>query len=456
DFGTRLRSPRAQRFGTTWFDLIEHVLKKGVRVRLVLSDFDPVLATELHEACWRSKRQAAALAELVGREGAARFEVIAALHPARPGAVPWFAFLPPVLRKRSKRLEALNDDRKERQAIGLGSDGLPELHTVSHHQKLAVIDRRRLYVGGLDVNERRFDTPRHDRLSQQTWSDVQVMVEGHAAREAARHLDTFLDDIVARRRPEPCVHIAKTLSVPRRFSPLRLAPRTVERGIEQDHIHAFKNAHRLIHIETQFLRSRKIADALAQAGRSNPDLNLILILPALPEDVAFDQNRGLDARYGMALQADAIERVSNAFGARAIIASPVQPVTAGPDDPVSLSGSPVIHVHNKVVIVDDNWAMVGSANLNGRSMRWDTEVALRIAKKQDVDALRRRLYAHWWFDALPDVGFAYESAADWWREEIARNHVRRPEARAGFLVPHDPDKLARLHQPLPGVTEDIV
>jgi len=45
---------------------------------------------------------------------------------------------------------------------------------------------------------------------------------------------------------------------------------------------------------------------------------------------------------------------------------------------------------------------------------------------------------------------------DWWRREVARNGVRLPQKRTGFLVPHDPSNMKDLQQPLPGATEDIV
>ena len=56
DLSTRLRSKEARAFGTTWFDLIVHVLKRGVALNFVLADFDPILAPELHCASWRSRR----------------------------------------------------------------------------------------------------------------------------------------------------------------------------------------------------------------------------------------------------------------------------------------------------------------------------------------------------------------------------------------------------------------
>ncbi|MBM7069923.1 phospholipase D family protein [Actibacterium sp. 188UL27-1] len=456
DFTTRLRSPEAREVGETWFDLVAHVVRRGVRFRLVVSDFDPVMATELHELCWRCKRQAAALAEMVGQEHADQIEVIASLHPARAGLLPRLALMPFVLKKLRDRLRSLNTVRQTRQAIGLRSDEMPELRTVSHHQKVAVIDRTTLYIGGLDLNERRYDTTDHDQPAHATWSDVQVLTTGPEAQEAAIHLDGFLDQIARQTVPRKGTHLRRTLSAPRRFGLWALSPDTLLNEIEAEHIAAFRSAKNLIHIETQFLRSTKLAKALAQAAQDMPDISLILILPALPEDVAFEGNRGLDARYGMALQAKCLDMVQTAFGDRACIASPVQPRLAAREGPGVLAGSPVIHVHNKVLMVDDSMALVGSANMNGRSMMWDTEVALHITDPHRLATLRRALVGHWWHGDVLDEALEIRTAAAWWRREVARNGVKRPEARHGFLVPHDPDKLKDYRQPLPGVTEDIV
>lgn len=449
DFATRLLSPEALETGATWADLIVDALQRGVRVRLVVSDFDPVMAAPLHAAAQKTLKQTQKIMARLGPEQADLLSVTAALHPARAGLVPRLAFSPFVLRKLRKLPKRLRPTAASRQ-------GLPQLHPVSQHQKIAVIDREVLYVGGLDLNQRRFDTLEHDQPAHASWADVQLILRGPEAQEAASHLETFLDDIAQRKQPPAGKHIRRTLSVPRRAGFWALSPRTVLKEIEDDHLEAFKQARRLIYLETQYLRSSVIARGLANAARKNPDLSLILILPALPEEVAFDESRELDARYGMALQAEALKEISAAFGARACIASPVQRRMAPREALSVLAGSPLIYLHSKVLLTDQDFAMVGSANLNGRSMRWDTEAALRITQKDRIKKLWTALARHWWQEELPPEALDPAVATSWWQTQIRRNKVRRPEARRGFLVPHEPEKMSELQQPLPGATEDIV
>ncbi len=452
DFSTQLISTNAKAVGETWADLVADAVRRGVTVRIVVSDFDPILAAELHEIAMRTASQADELSESLGDDLAGKLRVHVAMHPAKVGAVPQLAFFPAVWRKLQKL------SRKRREAA-VGSDDSPKppsLYPVSHHQKLAVIDRNVLYIGGLDLNTRRYDTPNHDLPSHLTWADVQVVVRGPEAEEAAAHLDSFLLEIENADCQTEFPHISRTLSAPRRFGFWAVSPKTLIKEIEEDHLAAFERAQKLIYIESQFLRSTVIADGLVRAAERNPDLTLITVLPALPEDVAFDGNRGLDARYGMSLQADALKKITAAFGERSCIASPVKQVFAARDAPSVLQGSPVIHLHSKVLITDQSFALVGSANLNGRSMRWDTEAALRITDPGRISTLWETLARHWWRDHLTETMLDPKLALQAWKEEITRNRVRRPEARLGYLVPHEADKMEELHQPVPGATENIV
>lgn len=456
DMRTPLVSEAGRAVGETWFDLLLHVARRGVRIDLTLSDFDPVYADALHRQTWSTVKQGAALAE-VADAAPGQVRVRAALHPSTPGLLPWLTFLPVTLRKASARRARLSAEAL-REAPGLHSE-LPRLHPVSHHQKLAVIDDDTLYIGGLDLNARRYDTPDHDRPAEQTWSDVQVMVRNDpAVAEAKAHLRSFDAVVRGQAAPPATTHVRRTLSANRRIKLPFLSPRTVLSEIEALHLDAIGAARHLIYLETQFMRSHRIADALAEAAQARSDLTLILVLPALPEPAAFEQSQelALETRYGMGLEREALQIIRAGFGARATVAAPVQPIMAPRDSTATLAGSPIVYVHNKVLVRDDDYAFVGSANMNGRSLRWDTEAGLVITQADRLATLRDALFAHWWRTPLH---------ADWvdparmqpiWQAEIRRNDVRRPEARHGFLVSHDPSLHAAEGQNLPLVTGDMV
>ncbi|MDD9718765.1 phospholipase D family protein [Dinoroseobacter sp. PD6] len=433
DMTTALRSDEGRAVGADWFDLLAHKLGQGVRIRLVVSDFDPVMAAPLHKIALATARQGAGLAEVTGAGD--RLEVVRALHPARAGLM-WRSVLGPLAKREKGKV--------------------PVFATVTHHQKIAVIDREWLYIGGLDQNERRFDTLEHDRRARRTWTDVQLLLRGPEAAEAAAHLDGFLAACAGQGALAKGRYLRRTISAPRRLQAPYLAPWTRLREIEAAHLEAIRDAEQLIYIETQFLRSSRIAAALAHAGMSRPGLRLILVLPALPDDVAFEDNRGADARFGLWLSHKSLKRVTEAFGPRAAVLSPVKPERAAEDDLKVHAGAPMVYVHSKVLICDDRRALVCSANLNGRSLRWDTEVALDLRAPERVGALWRALAMHWWGGAVPDSALALGTAQAWWAAQAEENARSAPEARRGFMVPHDIAQVPELYMPMPGVPEDIV
>ena len=171
DLKTRLRSPETLAIGRTWFELVIHTLRRGVSLHLVLSDFDPVARPRLHRATSRTVRMFWAAAEMAGPQ--ARLRLIPSMHSVVAGVWPRVLFWPLVQSRLSRlagwlrrqvsahRLAALREmpgvsamlaakDAMPRHRLF----ALPPLYPATHHQKLAVIDGTRLYIGGLDLDER--------------------------------------------------------------------------------------------------------------------------------------------------------------------------------------------------------------------------------------------------------------------------------------------------------------
>ncbi len=469
DFSTRLHSERAREIGQDWFDLIEHALRRGVRLDLTITDFDPVARPELHRMTWRTVKMAHAVADMADAHD--RLHVRAAMHPAQVGALPRLAFWPKTykrLRSHANDLNAL--DAAVRATCMILEPGLarhirmhdnraqariwpmPHLHPATHHQKVAVFDRELLYIGGLDLDDRRFDTPEHDGPSQETWHDTQVMMRGPVAAQAHAHLGRFLDETAGRIAPAPAPGLLRTLSTRRPFAMPFIAPRTLVSELSQAHLDAVASARRLIYLETQFFRDRALARALARAAEAHPRLELVLIVPGAPEDVAFDGATGDDARYGEYLQAKCVKRLRKAFGPRIFVGSPAQPRRGGTGRG-ALYGAPLIYLHAKVSVFDDDLAIISSANLNGRSFRWDTELGVDIRTPAHVREIRETCFAHW----LPDAAAPLPDAPVRALSDLARaNSERLPETRRGFLLPYASRPARRFGRNLPGIPEDIV
>ena len=109
--------------------------------------------------------------------------------------------------------------------------------------------------------------------------------------------------------------LVRTLSRNRRGW-LSFAPGTRCAEIEDEHLRMIGAARRLIYIESQFLRSQPVAEALAQAARAVPGLGLIMVLPAAPEQIAFEGKSGIPERFGEHLHHECVKCVREGFGER--------------------------------------------------------------------------------------------------------------------------------------------
>lgn len=470
DPATKLRSDEGRAVGETWFDLICHTLTRGVKIDLTISDFDPVFGHDLHQRTWTTMRQLACVREICTTSN---LTVRAAMHPAGVGAFKRGLFWPIFYRRLKRHMADLDAMPEALRRFTLSvSPGLarildkhgpwrisPAQYPATHHQKLVVADRKTLFIGGLDLNERRYDDPHHRRPGAQTWHDVSVLTTGPHVKDARDHLIRFRksDAQPLPMQKHPKITFLRTLSENGHRGAFNLSPHTRLAEIEAAHLDLFARAERLIYLETQYFRSPRIARHLARAARRNPKLSLILILPAAPDDVAFEHSGSMDARFGEYLQARAIRKVLKAFGPRAFIGMSVRPVPRQAEDRSAACGAELVYIHSKIAIADDRMGIVSSANLNGRSMRWDTEAGLQIDDKDLVSNLRDRLFRHWLPDDTEDPRlFDPATAASAWAELAKNNRASPPRQRKGFIVPYDIRAAENFGRDVPFVPPEMV
>ncbi len=470
---THLRSPEALAIGQTWQDLVEHTLRRGVAFRIVLTDFDPVVRPSLHRSTHLAAEGLRQAAERSGRPEL--LTLVVSMHAGRVGIAPRLLLWPKIIgevKAELARLNALPKDRAEADLAlmpgfvphitGTHPDlrarllPIPPLVPATHHQKVAVFDDEALFVGGLDLNDRRYDTQEHNQPGDETWADVQLLLRGPAAAEARRHLEELDDVIGAKMRPTPAPNLLRTLSSRHRWPAFRMAPKVLLSQVERAHLRHIGQARSLIYLESQYLRSTAMAKALAARAREMPDLQLLLVLPAAPEEVAFEDATKSDSRYGEYMQAKCVDRVIRAFGKRVFIMAPGQPRPTNQSGRATVAGSPLVYLHSKVSVFDQQTAIVSSANLNGRSLRWDTEVGVELTEPATVQDLYTRCLRHW----LPDdAGPQYFDEANLvanWRALAKENAASRPDERQGFVLPYPSAVARRFGRNLPGVPEEMV
>ncbi|HKP22290.1 MAG TPA: VTT domain-containing protein [Dongiaceae bacterium] len=260
-------------------------------------------------------------------------------------------------------------------AIPLGS---------SHHQKIVVIDEALVFSGGLDLTIRRWDTCAHDPSCKHRvdpagkpyngFHDVQMMVDGDAAKAMtelararwARAAVEELPEVPGLATPWPeCAephfrHVDVAIS--------RTEPPYAEHAAVQEVETLFHDmiasARRTLYVESQYLTCSRFARALAKAMRRNPELEAVIVSP-------FKYRGKLERTVMTAGRARVMRILRKARVAdRVLMAAPRIRHDGKPADP---------HVHSKVMIVDDRYLRVGSANLCHRSMGTDTECDLAVS-----------------------------------------------------------------------------
>jgi len=262
----------------------------------------------------------------------------------------------------------------------------------SQHQKLVIVDDALAFCGGLDLTIRRWDTADHEvrdkrRLDPggrpyKPFHDVQMMVDGKAAETLA---------LLARQRwchaigegepalcptgdPWPAEIVPDFTNV--EIGIARTQPRFTDeapaREVEQLFHESIDAAERSIYIENQFTTSVPIARRLARCLRANPQLEVVIVAPHAHESVLESRTmRNGRIRFWRIVKA--------AGGPRVRLVSPE----------VTRDGkSADVMVHSKVMVIDDAFLRIGSANLNNRSMGADTECDLAIEAADDRQRMR--------------------------------------------------------------------
>jgi phosphatidylserine/phosphatidylglycerophosphate/cardiolipin synthase-like enzyme len=255
------------------------------------------------------------------------------------------------------------------------------------------------------------------------------------------------------------VQLARTLSK-RSAAPWALGPRPAIRELKAAHRNLILSARKTLYIEAQFFRSNMAADWVEQALRASPELEVIILIANVPEEIAFEgQTDNLAHRHGEHLQARALGRLIRKAGP-----SRVGLFTLAKQEEVEPSeekfaetrgtafGSGVIHIHSKLVIADDSACLLSSANINGRSFEWDTELGFIWRESGDAIAeFRRRLWWQLFGGSLPEP-----ANLAGWRDVALRNSKAEPTQRQGFVVPYQLGRARRFGRPYWFIPDDLV
>jgi phosphatidylserine/phosphatidylglycerophosphate/cardiolipin synthase-like enzyme/uncharacterized membrane protein YdjX (TVP38/TMEM64 family) len=276
----------------------------------------------------------------------------------------------------------------------------------SHHQKIVVIDDRVAFAGGLDLTGRRWDSCAHKAReprrivrgqSYPPFHDAMMAVSGPAAKalgELARERwrnatgqmpmvpnissraprwripirrppvpspDRWPDSLAVALR-ETDVAIARTLPA--------AADRPDVREVERLYLDLIRAARCRIYIENQYFTAHTLGEALAERLQEPDGPEIVVVLRLLSHGwlEALSMERLRSALIGRLREADRYGRFQVYY-----------PFVAG------LPDGECLDVHAKLMVVDDRFLRIGSANFANRSMGFDTECDLTLDAGSDPD-----------------------------------------------------------------------
>jgi phospholipase D1/2 len=261
-----------------------------------------------------------------------------------------------------------------------------------HHQKFVVIDGQTAFLGGIDLCEDRWDDRRHRsdnplRISrkrpQKPYHDVQAYIVG---ADAVRPLTELFCERWRCAKAEPASRpplsdsVTAQADAPRGALPLPPGELAFSRTDPQDEKlgqvrqiaelfgDAIDAAETLIYLETQYFSSReiraRIERRLRAPGRSK--LQIVVVVNARAEAIKEQVAVGLRQTENLLRLRRVAEETGHVFRCYFTLADPPA------DDADTKTGR--TYIHTKLVIVDDRFLSVGSANLTNRSMGLDTEL----------------------------------------------------------------------------------
>jgi phosphatidylserine/phosphatidylglycerophosphate/cardiolipin synthase-like enzyme/uncharacterized membrane protein YdjX (TVP38/TMEM64 family) len=260
----------------------------------------------------------------------------------------------------------------------------------SHHQKIVIIDGKIAFSGGLDVTNKRWDTREHKADDpRRIWEgkpyppfhDVMIAVDGEAAQALAKVACERWKNATGGTLP---VKPVKSDSdpwpedLPVDIADVRVAitctfPKTEDTGgvhhVEKLYLDMIERARDYIYIENQYFTSQVIGEALKKS-LAEPDGPEIFVVTRLLSHGWLEEITMTTLRTKLVREL----READVHGRLQVVYPDVHGLCEGT----------CLDIHSKVMVVDDEWLRIGSANLSNRSMGMDTECDVTLEAQGDA------------------------------------------------------------------------
>jgi phosphatidylserine/phosphatidylglycerophosphate/cardiolipin synthase-like enzyme len=296
---------------------------------------------------------------------------------AQVSVLAWAGAPLPLFRPSRRDVRAARDELVRGTRIRMALDAR-ERPMHCHHEKLAIVDGRIAYVGGIDLTAlagNRLDTSDHPARGSIGWHDAAARIEGPLVDDVHHHV-AFRWREVTGELLEPVGANSAQGGVTAQL--VRTVPNNIYDGLPdgdfrilEAYIRALRSAERLVYIENQFLWAPEVTRILTDKLRQPPsdEFRVVIVLPAHPNN-GRDDTRG---QLGVLIANDVHHRL--------LACTRYQPGRANQ-----------VYVHAKIAIVDDRRLIVGSANLNAHSFYNDTEVCVVVDDPELARTTRLRLW----------------------------------------------------------------
>lgn len=262
------------------------------------------------------------------------------------------------------------------------------------------------------------------------WHDVHMMTSGEIARDLARHFVQRWNYLLRQKRPSRMTPLLTPppdlteeqvkemnlngtceIQVLRSSGSWSLGLKEPEQSIQQAYLKLIETSEHFIYIENQFFVTscfidgteikNRIGDALVdriiRAHREGKTWKAIILIPLVPGfESQVDQIDGSSVRVVMQCEYMSISRGSSSLFAK------LRKAGIDPDDYIQFFSlrkwgsvgpdrtlvTEQLYIHAKLMIADDRAAIIGSANINERSMRGsrDSELATLIRDTDTIDS----------------------------------------------------------------------
>jgi phospholipase D1/2 len=257
----------------------------------------------------------------------------------------------------------------------------------SHHQKFVVVDGHLAFVGGGDICASRWDERDHHAMHPERYEvetkpygpyhEVQSYLVGPVAQRLAElfalrwersgggKLKLVPPPLVCCAEIEPSIVIAATHVALSRTQPPMLTPsQSAIQEIHHLYLDAITAAEKLIYLENQYFSSEAIYCALVERMRcrNRSRLQIVMILPKRPEAFLEEVALGFAQAKMLRSLTEIAAETGHAFG----VYYPATIDEEGREIPT--------YIHAKLLLVDDRFLTVGSANTTNRSLGVDTEL----------------------------------------------------------------------------------